>query len=236
VCRVELPPRGRLKNVLGTGAVCHCIRTVVGAVRAMLGNWKDAVSTLQAVVTIVAILVGGVWTWYLFDPIAQRKPNLSVVQSLSARKLADGLLLLDATFSLHNSGKVTLFISCADFWVRRVLPLTQEQTERFRKTASDIKTDVSDTDWPVLKWARKDFNTLYEGRNFLVEAGGDAPFELQFVIPASVGSGPGNQIATVQLYSNFQMADSATSPCKIKPDNGIAGPGWPTSALYDLRQ
>ena len=122
-----------------------------GRVRGWLSTQKDAIATIQAVATVLALGVGALWTWWLFDPVAQRVPNLYVTQSAETRKLGQGLLLLHVTFVLENTGRTTAFLTCAALIVSRVVPANDQELKRLSGDVRDVLKTPS-PNWQVLKW------------------------------------------------------------------------------------
>jgi Protein of unknown function (DUF2934) len=199
--------------------------------RAWLTTQKDALSTIQAVVTIVALGVGGLWTWWLFDPTAQRTPNLYVTQMAETRPLADGLLLLHVNFLLENTGKVTAFLTCAAVIVSEVRPANPDQVAGYRKGAAEWD-NAEVPAWPVMKWM---VNENLGKNHFFVEVGNKAQVTADFIIPDRLVPNA-ERIRTIRIYSNFQRRISDASDCRRKPepDGGILGPGWETVTLYEI--
>ena len=200
-----------------------------GRMRTWLAAQKDALSTLQTVATLIAIGVGALWTWWLFDPVAQRSPNLYVTQTVEAKHLGHGLLLLHVNFVLENTGKVTAYLTCAAVIVSQVIPPHEEDLSPFTKGLSDWDV-VPSPDWYVLKWK---VDPQLGEHEFFVEVGNKAQYTADFVVPELVM--PGNEkLRTIQLYSNFQRKMSDSRECRRKPNGGIEGPGWSTTTLFEI--
>jgi hypothetical protein len=199
-------------------------------VRAWLVSQKDAVSTIQAVTTILALGVGALWTWWLFDPVAQRVPNLYVTQSAETKKLGQGLLLLHVTFLLENTGKTTAYLTCAAFIVSRVAPATDKELTALSSVAPDLD-NLHSANWPVIKWV---VDENLGKNNFFVEVGNKSQYTIDFILPDVLVYNNHEKLKTVELYSNFQRAISQDRKCRRRPDEGIEGPGWPTTTLYEI--
>jgi hypothetical protein len=204
--------------------------TWLGRLRAWLSNQKDALSTIQAVVTMSALGVGAWWTWLLLDPVAQWGPNLFVTQTAETRKLGQDLLLLHINLLLENTGKVTAHLTCAAFIVSPVTPARDEELKPLSSGARD-ELKAPYLDWPVIKWKVDD--SLADD-DFFVEVGNKAQYTVDFVIPDSTAEKSGEKLRAVQIYSNFQRTIPGNSKCRRKLNGGIEGPGWPTTTLYDI--
>jgi hypothetical protein len=203
-----------------------------GRLRSLLVNLKDALSTIQSAATILALGVGALWTWWLFDIVSQREPNLYITQNAEAKKLDQDLLLLHVTFLLENTGKVTTYLTCADFIIYRVIPADSEDLMRFHKEVGNRKkSETSFPSWPPIK--RRIDERLAKHEVF-VEVGSKVEWTVDFVLPITVASASNERLRTVQIYSNFQMGLPGNRKCRRKPDEGIEGPGWTTETLYEI--
>jgi hypothetical protein len=173
-----------------------------GRLRSWLSSQKDALSTIQITVTILALAVGALWTWWLFDPVAQRVPNLYVTQSAETKKLGQDSLLLHITFILENTGKRTAFLTCAALFISRVSPSTDEELKALSSGAREVLKTPS-PNWPVIK-AEVDENLAND--NFFVEVGNKTQYTADFVLPTTIANSSNEKLKTVQIYSNFQRA------------------------------
>ena len=147
-----------------------------GRLRAWLGGQKDALGTIQAVATVVALAVGALWTYWLFDPIAQKVPNLYITQSAETKKLGQGLLLLHITFLLQNTGKTTAYLTCAHFIVSQVVPATDKELLPISSDVRDLLKTPS-PNWPVIKWKVDD---SFVKNDFFVEIANNSQYTVDF--------------------------------------------------------
>ena len=92
---------------------------------------KDLLEALQAIATIVAIAVGGIWTYALTRQYRETVPKLDITQSASSWLLRDGTTLLRIDSILTNSGKVRIEGIDGRMIVLRMLPETDEQAQNF---------------------------------------------------------------------------------------------------------
>jgi hypothetical protein len=189
---------------------------------------KDAASTLQSWATVVAVFVGGVWTWVLFDPTAETVPSLYITHHVEAFNVGSGIVGLHVDFDLQNNGKVTGYLSCADFCIRQLLPTASGTIETI-KSGIDQPRSSPALYQRVLKWQRVDLG--HEA--FYVEAGNHYDYSTYFFIPDTDVDGKA-KLATIEIYSNFQMATNHDRACHLKSDGGIAGPGWSKTTLFNL--
>jgi Protein of unknown function (DUF2934) len=201
-----------------------------GRVRGWLSGQKDAIATIQAFATVLALGVGALWTWWLFDPVAQRVPNLYVTQSAETKKLGQGLLLLHVTLILENTGKTTAFLTCAALIVSQIVPANDQELKRLSADVHDVLKTPS-PNWQMLKW---EIDDSLARDDFFVEVGNHTQYTADFILPDMNASNGAEKLRTVQIYSNFQRTIPGNNKCRRKPNGGIEGPGWATTTLYDL--
>jgi|SRR5579872_1726432 len=106
------------------------LRRQVGA--AVAGR-KELFESLQALATITALAVGGLWTFLLTNQFRETVPKLGIKQSVSSWKLSDGSTLLRVDSTLTNTGRVQIRRVNGKMIVWRLLPETSEQKTEFRK-------------------------------------------------------------------------------------------------------
>jgi hypothetical protein len=94
---------------------------------------KDALEALQALATIVALLVGGIWTYVLTSQYRETAPKLTIKQSVSSWKLKDESTLLRVDSILTNAGRVRIEGISGTMIVLRLLPETDEQVTNLAK-------------------------------------------------------------------------------------------------------
>lgn len=94
---------------------------------------KEQYASLQALATIIAIIVGGIWTYTLTAQFRETQPKLTIKQEVSARKLRNGATLLRVDSVLTNSSKVRIEKIEGKMIVIRLLPETAAQLAEYSK-------------------------------------------------------------------------------------------------------
>ena len=77
-------------------------------------RYKPVLDNLQAVATILAIFVGGVWTYLLFVQQRQRFPHLKMEHKISHLSLPEHRILLMVDVTHSNVGAIKINFSTAD--------------------------------------------------------------------------------------------------------------------------
>lgn len=140
---------------------------------------KDLFGAFQAIATIVALVLGGVWTYRLTSQYREAKPKLAIKHDVSSWKLRGGQTLVRVDSLLTNTGKVQIPSVRGRLYVQRLLPETREQADEYAQGRIwfDCKASpgcVPEQGLSVPKSSRKDFDIedVYGG----LEPGESAPY------------------------------------------------------------
>ena len=206
---------------------------VAGKPKSLLKTVHTATSIAVSVVTAIAIIVGGWWTWSHFDNTAALKPDLVIGESVKATRLTDDMVYLFVSISLQNASQRTLYIPCGDVWIYRIVPLTDNEEARLREHATLV------TDNPTVAWHSIKYVILGNGRgiseHFYVEANGTAQVPLDLIISSKKGD-PKSEIRTIMVELVFQRGDGPGTDCRRDATGTrIIGNWWPHKAVLDLR-
>lgn len=172
-----------------------------------------AVSITQAMVTVMAIGVGGVWAFYKLEIFREFEPHLTITQEASHRKFGGNYVYVSVDVSLANSSKVAIRIKDASFWMQEVAPLENKHVEKlYRDFLDQPKTDKYIT-FPTLE----KFDREWGSDEFVIEPGESSTDRYEFIIA--------NRYDTVALGAFF--ADST----KKSRDPRI---GWSAVTLHNI--
>lgn len=114
-----------------------------------LAVFKDAVETIQAILTSAAIIVGAVWTYKLFEQKRQKFPRAKIEQQVSHRRLRAGEILLSVEVTISNAGDVLLAIESGEIIVMQMLPPGSRLSHLMKESAL-IEDGTRLTQWDVL--------------------------------------------------------------------------------------
>ena len=168
---------------------------------------KDIATILQSIITFIAIIIGGVWTYWLFVKKRQKYPSAKIEHQISHRPTANGKVLLSVIAIVSNFGDVLLSLKEGNISVSQMLP---PQGELLDILNSSEGTRV--TNWHLLSPL---VNPIGQ-KGLEVEPGESQQFLVHYVIDAS--------IQTTLVYTYFRNVD--------KPHRYI---GWALTTIYDLR-
>lgn len=111
---------------------------------------------IQGIVTVLAVVVGGVWAYILFVRRRQRYPRANITQDLLHLDLADGKRLLRVTVRIKNEGEVLLSLASGFCRVQQLLPSSDDLANALAALPNDRCVD-SEVAWPQLAERRVEF-------------------------------------------------------------------------------
>lgn len=194
----------------------HWRATAIGKLKKWKAFWadlKDPVATAQSIVTISAVLVGGMWTYKTFVRFRQDRPKLVITHSVDHFRIPNHLILLSVEEKLSNVGPVALELRKGDIRIIPILPLP-DGLEQKAKDLSYLNDSAEDWKvWPVLRW----YPHPWDRKQELIEPGENDTIENYFLIPDSV-----EVINILSLVANpaqgNKMAWRASTICDLRSE------------------
>lgn len=174
-------------------------------------NYKNVAEIAQVIATVVAIVIGGIWTYKVFVAQRQKYPRLKVEHRISHRRLPDRKVLLTVEELLSNTGTVLLPLQVGEIRVSQVLPLSP-QLSKLMEGKDPLRVDQKDVVWPLLHWRKRN----WENGEMVVEPGETEQLYNDFLI--------GAEVETVQVLTYLKNPS-------VKRELG-----WGITSLYDLRR
>lgn len=177
----------------------------------MVGQVKDIElwsSALANLATIVALIVGGYWTWRRFFRQRTEKPRATLSYRASHRPLTDQDDLLWVSVRAENTGSVLLKVRELRCEVQQVVPLASETVEKLE--ARELINERNEADLECIRC----YEPTWEPGQVEIEPGESDIFDFDFVVSKPV--------ETILIYAHLPNAER---------DDGI---GWDTSGFFDL--
>ena len=131
------------------------------------GGFAEAAGIVQALVTVWAICVAGIYALYKLEVFREFQPHLSINQSISDRRISPKYTHLAVTAQLKNTSKVAIEIRQSMFRVQQIAPLTDEDVEVLYKDYSLNQDSENYILWPTYNEIK---NTWAPG-SFAIEQG-----------------------------------------------------------------
>jgi hypothetical protein len=124
-------------------------------------DWKTLAETLQAVVTIVAIVLGGIWTYILFVKKREKYPRARTVHRIVTLGSVNGRWVIRILVRIENIGSVLLCLDEGEVVVQNLFPLPPEWGDKL-KDGLQLERKEFEYDWPsldkfLLEWGDKGY-------------------------------------------------------------------------------
>ena len=178
--------------------------------RSSFQGWADI---FQSLVTILAIIVGGIFALFKLQAFRDFDPHLTISHKVSHRPIGDGYLHIDVTATLHNSSKVRVEIRKGVLLLQRISPTSDTEIERlFEQTF--VRNEKRSLQWPTLY----DVDSVWDKGELTVEPGESHHETIEFIISTDVES-----VIIYTYFSNSRFRQSSPSP-----------KGWAASTIYDI--
>ncbi|WP_447979626.1 hypothetical protein [Candidatus Nitrospira bockiana] len=182
-------------------------------------TFKEKVETLQALVTITAVVIGGVWTYNLFVKERQHYPHATIEQKLSHVALSEQTNLLRVGIDVTNTGSSRLILGKSIIRIQRILPLLSCPKEgpcaakEVNDALQGIERNADRFSWPLIAERDTKFTQPLD-----IEPGEKDFIEFEFAVPS--------EVAVVRVYSYFRNDQKSDSTNEV---------GWSLSSQYDFR-
>jgi hypothetical protein len=181
-------------------------------------TFKERVEIAQAIVTIVAVFVGGLWTYDIFIKERREYPHANIELKITHLTLSDRSNLLRVGLNLTNTGKSLMTIEQSIIRVQQILPqlpcskgVPCAADELSEATANVVRKDDHFT-WPLIAERTVTFTPSAQ-----LEPGEKQNFDFEFVTPSDVKA--------VRIYTFFRNDRVSKKGKEI---------GWAASSYYDF--
>jgi hypothetical protein len=148
-----------------------------GRLRSWLGSQKDALSTIQAVATVLALSVGGLWTYQIFILEREISPHVDISQVVAGKLISPDRYWIQISLTTKNTGKSLVQFDAADITIEQITPLPRKVEEDIENNKDPISPGNWNGPWQGLCRYVRPFSPS-------IEAGESDTSEVEFVIPA----------------------------------------------------
>ena len=167
------------------------------------GRFKDLAGIVQSVVTVLAIIIGGIIAAYKLQLFRDFEPHLTISHAINHRRIRDGYVHLDVTATLQNSSRVKVELREGGFLLQQIAPVLGGNDLLGRNIPYPL--------WPILDEASFDFG----GYEITLEPGQSLQETLQFIVP--------DDVETVLIHYYFSSSRSLTGSSRV----------WGITDVYD---
>ena len=147
----------------------HVGRTICVAWNTVFKDgWLDR---LQSLVTIVAIIVGGYWTYRLFVMKRELRAHLNINSAVVSKIISPGVVLIHLSMSVQNTGEGLVTLGDADIRVQQVSPLAHSLQKSLNEGKQLVPKGQNIVPWPLvcrylakldMVWPAPQFPTSYK--------------------------------------------------------------------------
>ena len=188
-----------------------CVATQIPSPK--LTQVKEALLSLQAAVTALAIIVGGVLAYRRLQIFRTFEPHLTITNRVSHRLLGNSYFHIAVTATLHNSSRVKMEFREAFFLLQRITPTSDEGVESLYTQYSKAfeEGEYESIQWPTLD----EIPRTWEKDVLIVEPGESHQETCEFIVSKGVQS--------VIIYVFFYNSRVPPVP-----------EGWGATVIHDL--
>ena len=111
-------------------------------------DYKNIAETFQAIFTVIAIIVAGFWTYYLFIENRSSYPIAELELSYDEFNILDNKILVHASIKIKNNGTVLLKAEEAELRLRQVTPLPEEVVKNINDGVDLVTKEETEVLWP----------------------------------------------------------------------------------------
>ena len=182
---------------------------------------RNAAIAGQAVATIIAIGLGGMFAWrrgYLFR-VGQ--PYVTIAHDITHRRVSDGYVQIEVTANLHNPSRVKVEFRDALFIVQQLAPANDDYVAGLYQRAIGRHEPRQ---YRPLEWERLDeIPRTWNKDELIVEPGASAAVTFEYVLSKVMGKIPAS--------TNPRHTEARKWPWG-KPISGTKG--WNRTTTYDI--
>lgn len=205
-----------------------------------LSDWAYGARVVQALLTVVAIVVGGVFAWRNAYIFRHNAPHVNVSHEIEHVFLSDEYVYITVTATLHNTSRVNIEFLNGYSRIQQVTPATDEEIERLYAEAFLQTPETSET-LGYIQWPTLDFvPTGWDKDGLTVEPGEKETQTFEFIVSRDVES----VIITTYLYNSRVVGkipvgmDPRSAPrlkSKLLRWREVEGPrGWDRTSIYTI--
>lgn len=166
-----------------------------------------AIDSLLKIVSIVAIIAGGWWTYDNFSVERTHRTQVNTEHIVSHIHLkSDDAILLIITLKITNIGKILVKIQNLKLDVQQVLPLFQcidyKDKECTTDTKKEIKSSIRKRDIKNKNFSWPSIKLIAYNKKTIIEPGESDYIDFEFAISC--------EVRTVRIQSSIETQDIAT--------------------------
>ena len=177
-----------------------------------IAKFKDELSVAQSIITILAILVGGVFAILKFQIFRDFEPHLSISQTVSHRFVGSKYVHVGVTSLLNNNSRVGLYLDNGFVRVQKITPTTDADVVALYAQVF-LRHELEDLQWPTLDEFQRT-----SGERLTIEPGESRQETCEFIISVDVQS--------ILVYTYFYNSRYTPGSRSVQ--------GWGATTFHDI--
>ena len=174
---------------------------------------EDNVGILQSAVTVLIVLVGGIWALFKIHLFRTLYPHLTIAHVVTGRRVGNTLSHIEVAATLHNTSQIKVEIQKVLFRLQQVSPSSDQELRDLHKEVF-VDGAKEDLQWPVVD----EHVHQWKEKTCIVEPGEELQLLCEFIVSSN--------IKTVLAYTYVENA-------KHKDRSGHVQ-GWPRATVKDI--
>lgn len=171
--------------------------------------FQGFIQSIEAVVTILAIIIGGIWTYVLFVKNREKFPKADIKHIVEKINKSNEVVIR-LTIEVKNLGKTKLPITSGEVRLQQIKPSTAavlKAVEMFKGIEDNKKREIR---WPILE--ERIFS--FKKDKYELEPTEKDNFEFDFIVS--------DEIELIQFYTHIENG--------LKEDKG-----WNCTSIHELK-
>ena len=196
---------------------------------------KDGSTIAQAVATVVAIGVGGLFAWRNAQIFRARAPHVTISHEVSHRFVGTEYVHIAVTAILHNRSRVNIEFRDGLFIIQQIAPSLDEDVEELYASVF-LDHEHEDLQWPTLEQARR----AWDEDELIVEPRESETETFELIVSTDVDS----IVITTYFYNSrvlgkipddIEPRDAPRLRERLRRWREVRGPrGWSRTTVYDI--
>ncbi len=179
-------------------------------------TWVAWAGFAETVATVIALAVGGWWTYRIFRQKRQKYPRANVTHSVQSWIVEANRCLIRVSVRIENVGDVLLRPSKGHAWLQNVRPWPNTVLDAARGRQELVGPNATEASWPVVK------QLSWENKAIEIEPGEVDHLYLDFVASGD--------LETVMIYTHLENPVKQPRWRKSKGRQV----GWTSSTVHEL--
>ena len=151
-------------------------------------EWTYISRTLQALFTVIAIIVGGVFAWRNAHIFRHREPHVNISHDISRLFLSDEYVYMVVTAMLHNTSRVNIEFLNGYSEIQQITPVSDEDVEELYVEAF-LRSQDNPKPPGYVQWPTRGYYPISWGKDSLtVEPGEQEAETFEFIVSREIES------------------------------------------------